>query len=119
MENLHADKSVVVVEACVHLHSASEAHLVQNGEKLWGQILILKFPISGGGAMHSHFHCPYGEVRMCPKDLSALSRDGRQKDAQGCKGAAEKLRVTLGSCLHPSRSVLLLYEFLVSSASPD
>lgn len=88
MENLHADKSVVVVEACVHLHSASKARLVQNpenGEKIFGQILILKFPISGGG-MHGHFHSPYREDRICPKDLSALSRGGRQKLAQGCSG---------------------------------
>lgn len=42
-KNLHTDKSVVV-EACVHLHSASKAHLVQNpenGGKIFSQVMFL------------------------------------------------------------------------------
>lgn len=42
-KNLHTDKSVVM-EACVHLHSVSKAHLVQNpeyGGKIFSQIMFL------------------------------------------------------------------------------
>lgn len=93
-KNLHADKSVVI-EACVHLHSVSKTHLVQNpenGGKIFSHIRFFLISLyEWRRHSQSTSHSTEVPTRKGPGlGLSVLNKQ-KTKSHGGCSGSTRTL----------------------------